>query len=162
MPSGPQELDKGGISCELSLPSRTQDNTCKTDSFDTSSVIDFPTFRIDLHTLTSLSDLLSSGIERKAQKVNVLLAALEVEGPEMITIKNGTNAGQQVARLTMILGDEEGCLCKLTAWRDVAELWGGTRGAPGARSGDVLLIQSLYYEAFFNLKASSISLRRVA
>jgi hypothetical protein len=90
------------------------------------------------------------------------LAALEVEGPDMITIKKGADAGKQVARLTMILGDEDGCLCKLTAWRDVAELWGGARGAPAAKRGDILLIKSLCHKAFFSRGASSISQRRVA
>jgi hypothetical protein len=42
----------------------------------------------------------------------------------------------------MILGDEEGNVCKLTAWREVAEAWGGTGEALAAKRGDILLIES--------------------
>lgn len=71
-----------------------------------------------------------------------LLAVLEVEGPDTIRIKNGREAGKEVAILKMILGDEGGTICKLTAWREVAERWGGQRGAVGVKRGDIVLIES--------------------
>jgi hypothetical protein len=44
-----------------------------------------------------------------------------------VKIKNGADAGKEVAVLRMIVGDEDGRVAKLTAWRDVAELWGGAQ-----------------------------------
>lgn len=73
----------------------------------------------------------------------MLLAVLEVEGPDTIRIKNGKDAGKEVGILKMILGDEGGMICKLTAWREVAERWGG--GLPNTTSvkrGDIVLIES--------------------
>ena len=69
---------------------------------------------------------------------------LEAEGPDTIRIKKGSDAGKEVAVLKLILGDEEGCVCKLTAWREVAEDWGGIGDAVGVKRGDVLYIASMY------------------
>jgi len=71
--------------------------------------------------------------------VNVLLAALEVEGPDPVRIKKGTDAGKEVSVLKMILGDEEGSVCKLTAWRDVADAW----SALGVKRGDIIHVESM-------------------
>jgi hypothetical protein len=79
-----------------------------------------------------------------SRKINVLLAALEVEGPDAIRIKKGVDAGKEVSLLKMVLGDEDGNICKLTAWREVAESWGGAKLAPGAKRGDILLITSTF------------------
>ena len=49
---------------------------------------------------------------------------LEVEGPDTIKVKKGLGAGK-VSILKMILGEEEGCVCQLTTWRDMVEVWGG-------------------------------------
>jgi len=44
----------------------------------------------------------------------------------------------------MILGDGDGNVLKLTAWRDAAELWGiGTDTQPPIRRGDIVLFQGL-------------------
>lgn len=72
----------------------------------------------------------------------MLLAALEVEGPDTIRIKKGADAGKEISILKMILGDEAGNVCKLTAWREFAEMWGGAGTAIGAKRGDILLIES--------------------
>ncbi|GLB43724.1 hypothetical protein LshimejAT787_1402360 [Lyophyllum shimeji] len=104
---------------------------------DASSIARFPTFHFSLHTLASLSSLTKSS-PRGPRKVTVLLAALEVEGPDTIRIKKGVEAGKEVSVMSMILGDEEGAVCKLTAWRETAEAWGAT----GVKRGDVLLIES--------------------
>lgn len=75
-------------------------------------------------------------------KVNLLLAVLEVDGPDTIKIKTGADAGKEVSILKMILGDEEGEVCKLTAWRDVAEEWSGCGNAVGAKMGDIVYLES--------------------
>jgi len=71
------------------------------------------------------------------------LAALEVEGPDTIRIKKGTDAGKQVSILKMILGDEDGMVCKLTAWREIAETWGGVGNSLAVKRGDVVLIENV-------------------
>jgi hypothetical protein len=74
----------------------------------------------------------------------MLLAVLEIEGPDTIRIKKGADAGKEVSVLKLLLGDEEGCICKLTAWREVAEVWGGVGDAVGVKKGDVLYFDSMY------------------
>jgi hypothetical protein len=111
------------------------------DYSDASSIARFPTFHFNLHTLTSLSQL-SENKFKGSIKVNVLLAVLEVEGPDTIRIKKGPEAGKEVAILKMILGDEEGTACKLTAWREVAEEWGGSGKTVAAKRGDIVHIES--------------------
>ena len=111
------------------------------DYSDASSIARFPTFHFNLHTLTSLS-LLSENKFKGSIKVNVLLAVLEVEGPDTIRIKKGPEAGKEITILKMILGDEEGTACKLTAWREVAEEWGGSGKTVAAKRGDIVHIES--------------------
>jgi hypothetical protein len=137
----------------IPLPDSTP-NTTGSTSFaysDTSSIVRFPTFHIDLHRLTSLaalSKLRPNSSQKK--KVNVLLAALEVEGPDEITIRKGPDAGKQVSVLKMILGDEGGGVCKLTAWRDVADRWAD------AKRGDILLIESTSPSFLISISLSCI------
>ncbi|TFK42251.1 hypothetical protein BDQ12DRAFT_696667 [Crucibulum laeve] len=109
---------------------------------DASSIARFPDFHFSLHSLTSITAL---GKQRfkGTRKINVLLAALEVEGPDTIRIKKGADAGKEVSILKMILGDEDGAVCKLTAWREVAETWGGGGTAIAAKRGDILLIENV-------------------
>ncbi|KAF8893713.1 hypothetical protein CPB84DRAFT_1837309 [Gymnopilus junonius] len=130
-------LDKSSKSAsELSLPSSqavetrlfdTQD--AESQSFgnysDASSIARFPSFHFNLHTLASLTHLSASKV-KGSKKVNVLLAVLE-----------------QVSILNMILGDEEGTVCKLTAWREVAEEWGGAGKAVAAKRGDIVHIENI-------------------
>jgi hypothetical protein len=78
-----------------------------------------------------------------ALQVNVLMAVLEVEGPDAVTIRKGQHAGNQASILKMILGDGDENILKLTVWRDVAEMWGiGTDAQPPIRRGDIVLFQS--------------------
>ncbi|KAG6845577.1 hypothetical protein H0H87_007256 [Tephrocybe sp. NHM501043] len=124
---------------------QTQFETQETQSYnysDTSSIAHFPTFHFSLHALTSLSSLAKSS-PKGSRKVNVLLAALEVDGPDTIRIKKGAEAGKEVSVLSLILGDEDGAVCKLTAWREVAEEWGGSGNAVGVKRGDILLIENV-------------------
>ena len=92
-----------------------------------SSIALFPAFVVNLHTLSTLSALTrphpsSSSIFRK---VNLLVAVLEVDGPEAVTIKKGKDAGKEITVLKLIVSDESGAACKITAWREVAERWAG-------------------------------------
>jgi len=112
---------------------------------DTSSIARFPQFHFSLHILTSLSSLSAQAQSGKkgSAKVNVLLAVLEVEGPDTIRTKKGPDAGKEISILKMILGDEDGNVCKLVAWREIAEAWGGTdKNSIGVKRGDIVLIQS--------------------
>ena len=81
------------------------------------------------------------------QKVNLLAAVMEVEGPDTIYIKKGADAGKEVSILKTIIGDEDGGVCRLTAWREVAEQWGGSYAntpAPSLKRGDVVYLQSAF------------------
>ena len=117
----------------------TQD-TQSYDYSDTSSIAHFPSFQFSLHSLTSLSSLRNSS-GKGSRTVAVLLAVLEVEGPNTIKIKNGRDAGKEVSMLSLILGDENG-VCKLTAWREVADAWSGEGDSPGVKRGDIIYIES--------------------
>lgn len=114
----------------------------------TSSISRFPAFNFSLHSLSSLSSLSAqaSGTTNPAgkftRKTNLLLAVLEIEGPDTIRIKRGIEAGKEVSILKIILGDEENEVSKLTAWREVAEEWGGSTEAEGAKRGDVVYLES--------------------
>lgn len=117
----------------------------------TSSIARFPSFHFNLHSVASLSSLSAQACTynrtnkgKLTCKVNLLLAVLEVDGPDTIKIKTGTDAGKDVCILKMILGDEEGEVCKLTAWRDVAEEWSGCGNAVGVKMGDIVYIESVY------------------
>lgn len=123
---------------------------------DTSTIARFPNFQFSLHTVTSLSSLSDASrfssvhdqYQRQpgSRKANILVTILEVEGPDTIKVKKGLDAGKEVSILKMILGDEEGCVCRLTAWRDTAEVWGGYGLGPDAlpamKRGDVVYFES--------------------
>ncbi|KAL6303504.1 hypothetical protein BKA93DRAFT_826566 [Sparassis latifolia] len=115
---------------------------------DASSIGRFPTFHFSLHALTPLAALVAGarGPGKGSRKVSVLVAVLEVEGPDSIRIKRGVDAGKQVSLLKLILGDEDGTVCKLAAWREVAESWGGADpdfSSPGVKRGDVVLFENV-------------------
>ncbi|KAG6901572.1 hypothetical protein C0995_010340 [Termitomyces sp. Mi166 len=143
--SGPSFLLDISKSHEVHTPAYTQFETQETQSYnysDTSSIANFPNFHFSLHGLTSLTSLTKTS-PRGSRKVNVLLAVLEVDGPDTIRIKKGVDAGKEVSVLALILGDEEGAVCKLTAWREVADEWGGAGDAVGVKRGDILLIENV-------------------
>jgi hypothetical protein len=111
------------------------------DHSDASSIARFPSFHFNMHTLTSLSQLAGRRF-KGSMKVNVVLAVLEVEGPDTIRIKKGADAGREVSILKMILGDEDGTVVKLTAWREIADEWGGSGKAVATKRGDIVHIES--------------------
>ncbi|KAG1827631.1 uncharacterized protein BJ212DRAFT_1572955, partial [Suillus subaureus] len=111
------------------------------------------TTSISLHKVSSLASLYSEKLAR-GRKVNILLATLEVEGPDTVRVKKGLDAGKEVSVLKMILGDEDGSVCKLTSWRDVADAW----GALGVKRGDIIYLESTYRIAPAIALRSSITL----
>lgn len=122
----------------------TQDSASYNYS-DASSIARFPAFHFSLHSLTSISALCAfakSGPGKGSKKASVVLAALEVEGPDTIRVKRGPDAGKDVSILKMIMGDEEGTICKLTAWREVADAWGGSGSSPRVKRGDIVFMES--------------------
>ena len=148
---------KGASGSQVSsgLQESTMEETQETASHeysDTSSIGRFPHFSFNLHTLRlvkALVEMAKSSRTKGTLKVSVLMAVLEVEGPDAVTIRKGQHAGNQASILKMILGDGDGNVLKLTAWRDVAELWGiGTDTQPPIRRGDVVLFQSLSLVCF--------------
>ncbi|KAF8346060.1 hypothetical protein F5887DRAFT_1158416 [Amanita rubescens] len=130
----------GGEETQISSPSASQSLSYSRSNLDLSrSIAHFPSFHFNPNSLSSLS-LLS----QTTRKVNLLLAVLEVDGPDTIKIKNGRDAGKEVAILKMIVGDEEGKVGKLTAWREVAEMWGGSlEGSVAVKRGDVILLEDV-------------------
>ena len=122
----------------------------------TSSISRFPAFSFSLHSLSSLSSFsayasdTNSTEKQFTRKVNLLLAVLEVDGPDTIRVKKGPEAGQEVSILKVILGDEDG-VCKLTAWREVAEEWGGYAETEGVKRGDVVYLESKHYFSLVQL-----------
>ncbi|KAL0571538.1 hypothetical protein V5O48_010429 [Marasmius crinis-equi] len=143
-PNATRSFLNTSVSARLESQLETQEtqDTQSYDYSDTSSINRFPTFHFNLHSLTSLSAL-SASKTKGSTKVNMLLAILEAEGPDTITLKKGGEAGKEISVLKMILGDEGGSVCKLTAWREVAEAWGGTGDVVGVKRGDVILIQNV-------------------
>jgi hypothetical protein len=102
---------------------------------DTSSIARFPNFQFSVGTLSELAS--AQG------KTCLLLAVLEVDGPDEVTVRRGPDAGRVVSVLRLIVGDEASTIRKLTAWREVAEAWGGaTQDAVGIRCGDVVYFES--------------------
>lgn len=138
----PSFLDNSKSQLDTQFETQDLSETQSYDYSDASSIARFPTFHFSLHALTALSSLTKS-TPRGSRKVSVLLAALEVEGPDTIRIKKGAEAGREVSVLSMILGDEEGVVCKLTAWRETAEAWGGAGAAVAVKRGDILLIENV-------------------
>ncbi|KAG1765842.1 hypothetical protein EV702DRAFT_981279 [Suillus placidus] len=137
---------------QLAAMYQTQETTSVSYS-DASSITRFPHFQISLHKVSSLASLYSENFAR-GRKVNILLATLEVEGPDTVLVKKGPDAGKEVSVLKMILGDEDGSVCKLTAWRDVADAW----GALGVKRGDIIYLGSTYHLAPTCEPGSSIAL----
>jgi hypothetical protein len=120
----------------------TQDESISYNYSDASSIARFPAFQFNPHSLTSLASLNNYSHRRtESRKVALLLAVLEVDGPDTIRIKKGVDAGKDVSILKMILGDESGQVCKLTAWREIADAWGGNiYNSPAVKRGDIVFI----------------------
>ncbi|KXN84968.1 hypothetical protein AN958_11813 [Leucoagaricus sp. SymC.cos] len=140
----------------IESPLETQPPTQESQSInytDASSIARFPTFHFNLHSLLSISQLVKQKVAGTVKISTLLLAVLEVEGPDLVTLKRGKDAGKEVAILKMILGDEGGSIVKLTAWRVVAERWGGLQpNTVAVKTGDIVLIENV--TATFDVKSS--------
>ncbi|KAG6331044.1 hypothetical protein ID866_8044 [Astraeus odoratus] len=123
------------------------------DASSSSAIAHFPNFQFSLHTITSLSSIFDAAKSfarqqgsARLRRVNILVVILETEGPDTIKLKNGQDAGKEVSIFKMILGDEEGSVCRLTAWRDTADVWGGYGAGPdpppAMKRGDVVYFES--------------------
>jgi hypothetical protein len=99
-----------------------------------SSIARFPDFQFSLSALSVLASARG--------KVCLLLSVLEVEGPDEVTVRRGPDTGRAVSVLRLIVGDEASTIRKLTAWREIAETWGGATRAEGVRRGDVVYFES--------------------
>lgn len=124
----------------------TVGETQETQSYeysDASSIARFPDFQFNLHTLAPLSEFSSSKQRGKgSKKISTLFATLEVEGPDRLTLRKGVDSGKDIYVFKMVLGDENGSVCKLTAWREVAEIWGGVGQETGIKRGDIVYLES--------------------
>jgi hypothetical protein len=125
-----------------------------TDSLaDSISTAVFPRFRFNFNDLSSLSKLLAeaeaAGPTRRKRilKISFVAAVLEVDGPIAVQIKKGLEAGNVVSLLKLIIGDDEGIVLRLTAWRNTADVMAGYDEAecPGIKRGDVVAFQSEAY-----------------
>ncbi|TRM57924.1 hypothetical protein BD626DRAFT_205100 [Schizophyllum amplum] len=141
----------------LTMQTETQETQSSAAYSDSSCIANFPAFRFSLHALASLSELQAAARpvagpvnffgggaqEHKAavpqRKVTLLLAVLEIDGPDTIRVKRGADAGREVSVLRMVLGDEAGRVCKLAAWREVADTWAAAK----VRRGDVVLLENV-------------------
>ncbi|KAF6753321.1 hypothetical protein DFP72DRAFT_1069694 [Ephemerocybe angulata] len=152
-----QDVEPAGDTTNAPNESHISDSgileTQETQSFNysdasSSAIGHFPTFHFNIHTLTPLALVSRPGeaARMRGRKMCFLLAVLEVEGPDVITIRKGREAGKQVGILKGILGDEEGRVCKFTGWREVAEEWGGVGEGEGWKRGDVVYLENLTAE----------------
>ncbi|KIY73186.1 hypothetical protein CYLTODRAFT_342688 [Cylindrobasidium torrendii FP15055 ss-10] len=130
----------------LSFLNTTTDSQETEDSFtqsqahsDSSSIAQFPQFHFSLNSLTTLESLHGHG----SKQVSMLLAVLEIQGPDGITLRKGKDAGREVYLLKLTLGDSDNQVCTLTAWRETAENWGGLNDSPGIQRGDIVHIQNV-------------------
>ncbi|KAJ1309714.1 hypothetical protein OPQ81_006479 [Rhizoctonia solani] len=107
-------------------------------SSTSSSIAHFPTFHFSLRTLTPLRVALTPA-GRGSVKVNLLVAVMDVDGPDMIT----TKTGQETHLLKLVIGDDEGAVGKITAWGETALEWAGAKKMLGLRRGDIVYLSDI-------------------
>lgn len=106
-----------------------------------SSISCFPTFNFSLNAVSALSSILQ--IQKPMSlKVTLLLGVLEIDGLSYVKVKTGPYAGSEVALLKLVVGDENGAICRMISWRETAELWGGLEIDSGLKRGDIILFES--------------------
>ncbi|KAF9514919.1 hypothetical protein BS47DRAFT_1342527 [Hydnum rufescens UP504] len=121
-----------------------------------SSIAMFPNFQFSLHELVNLSALMSerniqrnqgAAAARKMTKLSFLAGVLEVDGPDVVELKRGPDAGMEVALLKLIVGDDRGSIIKITAWRQTAEEWAGSDEAnhPAIKKGDIVCFKNVWF-----------------
>jgi len=138
--SYPQQTELGDTSMEEeSLGNITRDSS-------DASIVRLPTFGIPMNRLASLRQMMQPRPLREmsgSAKVSVLAGILDIDGPAHVQIKKGVDAGLEVALLKILMGDEDGGICRLTAWRELAEEWAWVLSR-----GDVVLFRGEYSALF--------------
>ncbi|KAG8895941.1 hypothetical protein FRB99_000254 [Tulasnella sp. 403] len=128
------------IQLEETLPETQDDSGLDTTGREDESIGRFPAYHFSLHRLSSLSLLLAADMRRKHRRVVcLLLAILEVDGPNVIKTKTGIQMGM----LKLIVADESGAVAKLVVWRDLAFTWAGGGALGTFRKGDVVLFENI-------------------
>ncbi|KAF8610180.1 hypothetical protein BDV93DRAFT_430371 [Ceratobasidium sp. AG-I] len=129
----------------LDLPTHTYTRTFATTfsqsqipSSASSSVANFPSFHFSLRSLTPLRIALTPA-GRGSVRATLLVAVLEVDGPDPIT----TKAGVETHLMRLVVGDDDGAVGKITAWGETALEWGGAKRMQGLRRGDVVLLSDV-------------------
>ena len=101
------------------------------------SITRLPSFHIPVNRLSSIESVMRiENSTHPTRKVCLLVAVLEMEGPNVVRVKKGPDAGKEIAVLTLMVGDEDGKIAKITVWRERAEEWSET-----VRKGDVVYMR---------------------
>ncbi|CAE6414846.1 unnamed protein product [Rhizoctonia solani] len=114
------------------------DSQSQSISSASSSIAHFPTFHFSLRTLTPLRVALTPA-GRGSVKVNLLVAVMDVDGPDAIT----TKTGQETHLLKLVVSDDEGAAGKITVWGETALEWAGARKMMGLRRGDIVHLSDI-------------------
>lgn len=133
-----------GISLDSTSILDESDSKDVTSTFDTQhdniSIARLPSFHIPVNRLSNIESVLR--IENSAypvRKVCLLVAILDMEGPNVVRVKKGQYAGKETTVLGLVVGDEEGKIAKITVWRECAEEWSGM-----VQKGDVVYLRGTW------------------
>jgi hypothetical protein len=89
------------------------------------SIKRFPNFHINLKRLSTPKSL-SIGSRRHGngpkQTLHILIALLDIEGPTLVRVKNGSNVGKRMQLLKLTIGGN-GIAGHVAVWGEIAELW---------------------------------------
>ncbi|PVG01569.1 hypothetical protein CPB86DRAFT_79516 [Serendipita vermifera] len=102
------------------------------------SIHRMPRFRIPLHRATTLKSMLQGRAPRNAdfRKVCTLVGVIDIDGPDIVRVKKGKDAGKEIGLLKIIMADADGSIVRLTIWRSLAQTWGES-----IRRGDVIFFE---------------------
>jgi hypothetical protein len=138
-----REESQAGNGTSLDLTSMFDESYSNdmTPTFDTQhgniSIARLPSFHIPVNRISSIESVLQ--IENSAyptRKVCLLVAILDMEGPNVVRVKKGKDAGTEAAVLGLVVGDEEGKIAKITVWKERAEEW-----SEMVRKGDIVYLR---------------------
>jgi hypothetical protein len=144
----PTRLDAATTFLRSRIADETQPEAFQSvDSYEASGYSDgsslgrLPLFHFSLNALTTLATVRGFAAAAKGKgggRATLLLAVLEADGPDTVTLKQGPDRGREVAVMRLLCGDEDGEVAKITAWRESAEEMGGA----GAKRGDIIHVES--------------------
>jgi hypothetical protein len=109
-----------------------------------SSICVYPLFNFSIRNVSPLSSILqrAKGTAPEPLKASMVVAIIDLQGPDSVTIKKGMNEGTKVSRLELTIGDDDDSIASLTAWRETAEKWGNATEEAGVKKGDVIFLES--------------------